>query len=100
MSDINFITDADAIRQLLESNPVAAHLAQVGLGVETTAKRLCPVDTGRLRSSINSQVGTDDQGLLAVVGTDVDYAPHVEFGTSKMAPQSFLRAALEQRGVG
>lgn len=99
-SDIDFVVDLDAIRSLLESNPVAAHLMQVGLQVETTAKRLCPVDTGRLRSSINTQIGTDADGLLAVIGTDVEYAPHVEYGTSRMAPRSFLRAALEQRGVG
>jgi hypothetical protein len=38
-----------------------------------------PVDTGRLRSSL--AVASRDQGLTAIVGTNVQYAPHVEFGT-------------------
>ena len=38
-----------------------------------------PVDTGRLRSSI--AVRLQDEGLTAIVGSNVQYAPHVEFGT-------------------
>ena len=44
---------------------------------ETYAKQLCPVDTGRLRNSItHKQEGTDTE----VIGTNVEYAPYVEFG--------------------
>lgn len=61
----------------------------IGLLVEGKAKELCPVDTGLLRSSISSKVvGTD-----IIVGTNVPYAPHVEFGTMKMKARSFLRSA-------
>lgn len=38
-----------------------------------------PVDTGRLRSSIGPRFM--DDGLTGEVGTNVKYAPHVEFGT-------------------
>ena len=50
-----------------------------------------PVDTGNLRSSIDFEVGTDD----AEIFTPVIYARHVEYGTSRMAAQPYLRPALD-----
>ena len=50
-----------------------------------------PVDTGNLRSSIDYEVGSDD----AVIFTPVEYAEPVEYGTSEMAAQPFLRPALD-----
>ena len=47
---------------------------------------------GNLRSSITHRVVSDEE---ARVGTNVDYAPWVEGGTSKMAAQPFLRPALD-----
>ena len=51
--------------------------------VEDNAKLLCPVDTGRLRESIIHKV--DQQELIAKVGTPVEYAPFIEFGTGEHA---------------
>lgn len=62
--------------------------------VESAAKRLAPVDTGRLRASITHEVAIDAVGLVGQVGTDVEYAPHVEYGTIHMAPRAFLRGGL------
>lgn len=61
----------------------AIHRAQVKAATATTtlAKRLCPVDTGRLRSSIRPRFSLID--LEAEVYTDVSYAPYVEFGTGE-----------------
>ena len=44
---------------------------------ETYAKQLCPVDTGNLRNSITHKQEGDDTELI---GTNVEYAPYVEFG--------------------
>ena len=49
--------------------------------VEKDAKQRCPVDDGTLRGSITSEV-EDNQGI---VGTNVEYAPYVEFGTGLFA---------------
>lgn len=55
----------------------------IGQVAERYAKELCPADTGRLRNSISHDV---DAGEPAVyVGTNVEYAPYVEFGTGRFA---------------
>lgn len=78
--------------------------------VQGDAKRLCPVDTGRLRESITTKVETDGTDVVGTVGTATSYAPFVEFGTGQrgdssvahrtdwkgQAPQPFLYPALKQ----
>lgn len=51
--------------------------------VEGAAKKLAPVDTGQLRSSIASQIegGSKSSQIEGVVYSNVEYAPHVELGT-------------------
>lgn len=69
-------------------------LVRVGLRVQSSARSLCPVDTGRLRSSIVMRKGRDGMGFYVEVGTSVSYAPFVEFGTSRMRAQPFLLPAV------
>lgn len=61
---------------------------RAGLLVEGDAKRLCPVDTGRLRSSITTEIKYGRNNPIASVGTNVEYAPYVEFGTGERGDQS------------
>jgi HK97 gp10 family phage protein len=95
MSDL-IVFDEAALDELFESprGPAGRDLARRSVQVESAAKRLAPVDTGRLRSSISRELGEDTDGLVARVGTNVDYAPHVEFGTIRMRAQPYLRPAL------
>ena len=88
--------DSAAVRALLDSpeGPVAADILKRGIRVERIAKKLCPVDTGRLRSSITHALGRDSRSIYCDVGTDVEYAPYVEFGTSRQGAQPYLRPAL------
>jgi len=58
-------------------------LTLAGELVEGTAKVFCPVDLGNLRSSINYNVNKAD--LSVTIGTAVEYAPYVEFGTGEYA---------------
>lgn len=84
---------ADAIDQAL-----AKALEEVGLVAEGYAKKACPVDTGRLRNSITHQVRPSEKSVY--IGTNVEYAPYVELGTSRMEPQPFLRpAAADHEGT-
>lgn len=48
-----------------------------GINCEAEAKQRCPVDTGRLRSSIKY---TKTSALSCTVGTNVTYAKPIEFG--------------------
>ena len=68
-------------------------LAISGRRIERNAKIKCPVDTGRLRTSITSEFNRNQ--LSAIIGTNVKYAPHVEFGTKKWSGKPFLRPAFE-----
>lgn len=92
--------DHAAVAQLFTSptGPVALELARRAVRVERLAKRLCPVDTGRLRTSITWRLARDARGLLAIIGTNVEYAPFVEFGTRFARSQPFLRPALSAAG--
>lgn len=70
-----------------------------GLNCESLAKQRCPVDTGRLRSSIKSTKIGDSS---CTCGTNVKYAKPVEFGhktrggNSFVAPKPYLRPAFQQ----
>ena len=84
--------NADEWGRLFESSLRRA-LEEVGLVAEGYAKRLCPVDTGRLMNSITHVVG---YGAKAVyIGTNVEYARYVEMRTSRHKEQPFLRPAAQ-----
>lgn len=61
------------------------------LDVEARAKVLVPVDTGHLKSTIQSDV----DGASGVVGVGAEYSVYVEHGTRYMAAQPFLNPAVE-----
>ena len=69
----------------------------IGIQAENYARANAPVDTGRLRNSITSQVLKGENAVL--IGTNVEYAPYQELGTSKMGAcnhgKGFLRPAID-----
>lgn len=71
-----------------------ADLARFGILVQNGARVRCPVDTGRLRASIMSTPGRDGRGPYVDIGTNVQYAPYVEYGTMRTRAQPYLRPAL------
>lgn len=82
---------ANAIDQAL-----ATALEEVGLVAEGYAKRACPVDTGRLRNSITHVTRPGEKAVY--IGTNVEYAPYVEYGTARHEAQPFLRPAATGHG--
>ena len=73
---------AEAMQRLrtLEANAdkiLQKALIEGAMMIQGTAKLLCPVDTGQLRNSI--VVAPLPRG--AVIGTNLEYAAHVEYGT-------------------
>jgi len=61
------------------------------IAVEQQAKQLKAVDTGALRRSITHNVS----GLYGEVGTSMEYAPYIEYGTYRTPKQPYLRPALD-----
>lgn len=79
---------AEMVRQTatIDAEVEVAQRVAADAGVKDAQSR-APVLTGTLRNSITA----DEDGF----GTDVPYAPFVEFGTAYMAPQPFIGPAAD-----
>lgn len=94
-------SDAAALVEVQENNAeqveaaldkaIAKALTMIGLKAEGNAKAICPVDTGRLRNSITNAIDTEANAVY--IGTNVEYGPYVELGTSRRNPHPYLRPA-------
>ena len=113
----------DHSRELLETlhDKIPVALEECGLAAEGYAKRLCAVDTGLLRNSITHAISgqppaisqySDNSGIQhgeysgsapsdggehemsMYLGTNVEYAPYVEMGTSRTMAQPFIEPAI------
>lgn len=92
-------------------------LTEAGMIVQASAVRNITrngnVDTGRLRDSIDYDLALKDEQIICVVGTNVGYAPWIEYGEKSMAkfdsssgrsshghvgrpPAPFLRPAFDE----
>lgn len=89
---------ADQLEAAAGPNPaIRGALTRYSARVVADAKRLAPVDTGRLRNSIGT-TAAGESGMLgsqsvSVVAT-APYAGFVEFGTSRNPPQPYMRPAV------
>jgi hypothetical protein len=81
-----------ALHSIKDSSATAIY--RTGMRVVNATKRLASVDTGRLRSSYLSKPGMDSRGPYALVGSTVDYAGYVEFGTMYQSAQPHFRPGL------
>lgn len=80
---VNFTDNSKEVLDAFQEAAVRA-LEKCGLVAEGYAKKEAPVakeNGGRLRNSISHKVDPDEPA--AYVGTNVEYAPYVEFGTGK-----------------
>ena len=91
MSDTVVRFEAERVIRATEANIKLALRAGATI-VKGDAVMRCPVDTGQLRNSIHEAIYDD----YAIVDSNVEYAPHVEYGTSRQRAQPFLRPALDE----
>lgn len=87
-------------KSLIQMTPrVAAAETAEAAKMAARARSLAPVRTGALRASITASPPSVQAGVVSVTvaagGGTVDYAPFVERGTSRMAPQPFMRPAVD-----
>ena len=94
MVDVNFTNNADDILRLLERGKRNA-LTAIGATAETYAKKATPKDTGRLRNSISHAV----DGEAVYIGSNVEYAPYVELGTSRAKAHHMLQKAATEHSA-
>ena len=67
--------------------------------IRNSAMLSVPVDSGNLKGNIIVQKETSatlptNKGIVYEVGTNVEYAPHVEYGTKFQRAQPYLRPAF------
>lgn len=64
--------------------------------IRNDAQIRAPVDTTTLRKSIHAEpFERTERRVSVLVGTDVEYAIHQEFGTENMEAQPYLRPAYD-----
>ena len=87
------VTIQDNSQQVLntKNQAVKKALEMIGLQCEGSAKMKCPVDTGRLRNSITH---TQENADTELIGSPVEYAPYVEYGTQRQRAQPYLKPAV------
>lgn len=85
----------------LHGRPFLQAMREATLVVTADAKRLAPVDTGRLRASITPEVRqADDKTVIGVVGTVVKYAAAMELGARPhFPPISALQVWADRHGI-
>lgn len=102
---VRFEDSSDAVvREISERRKLALTEAAIQLEGEIVSRT--PVDTGHLRASIShlAPLGKSDEGGdrlagfspedSAIVGTNVEYAPYVEYGTRYQKAQPYMRTGF------
>jgi HK97 gp10 family phage protein len=82
----------------LEGIDLMPEIKEATRKVQRTAKDLVPVDTGTLKRSIKTKMYSKQQS--GVVYSILEYAPYVEFGTSKQKAQPFMIPAMNINRAG
>lgn len=95
MADARFVLNQGGLQHL--EGLLVGTITTITDDIKGDAKSIVPVETGTLRDSIKSDVSTTGGKAVGRVYSDVDYAPDVELGTSKMRAQPYLTPALYKK---
>lgn len=82
MSGFTFTDFSDLVLEAF-GDATARALTRCGKQAEEFAADLCIYDTGNLKNSITHRVVLSEPA--AYIGTNVEYAPYVEFGTGNLS---------------
>jgi len=88
-----------ALKQIGADTPKAieAELEQMANRAAAAARSAVPVDEGTLRDSIRVEKDSPSRVVVLAGGADAaPYAGHIEYGTSRMGAQPFMRPAAVQ----
>ena len=111
MSDIEvkFHSNSEEIGELFEQACERA-LVRMGLQGESFAKKEISrpkphadgtsrpnVDTGNLKNSISNKVKMNEKSVY--IGTNIEYAPYVELGTSRAKAYPFIKPAVTEHSA-
>lgn len=93
--------DRAALSELLLSpnGPVVRHVTSLSRRVENRAKVYVGVDTGRLRSSLQSVVSVERRKVVGRVGTSVQYGLYHHEGTGLYGPRRQVIRPRKRGGV-
>lgn len=71
-------------------------VAQTAIRTQRDAKLITPVDTGKLRGSLEADINRNDTSISTEIGTDVEYADVVEFGAINQRAQPYLIPSFDR----
>lgn len=91
MSSVMVTSHADEFKRA-KVESIARALEAIGIQAEGDVSMLAPVDTGRLRASITHETRPEEESVY--IGTNVEYAAYVEYGTKKMKAQPYLKPGI------
>lgn len=88
MARVNLQINQRGVRALMTDpdGPVGEDLLRRGRNVAYLARKYAPVNTGRLRSSITTELVRYAGQLACIVGTNVNYAMYQHEGTGIYGP--------------
>lgn len=81
-----------ALKQIAQDWNLQKNIEEFAFEIERAAKPVTPVDTGRLRASIMTDIGN----LTATISPHTNYAFFVHEGTRFMKARPFMKIGLER----
>ncbi len=77
-------------------NRARGAVRKTAFDIVATAQRFVPVDTGATKNSIYATFAGNAAYAQADIGPTTAYAPHLEYGTVRMAAHAFMGPALDR----
>ena len=106
MPEAVFVVDAKDLAGLREKlasgefalGPAREFVKRSAHQIRVEIRARTPINLGHLHNSV--AVSIEDQGLTGIIGSNLEYAPHVEFGTRPhFPPLAAIQAWVHSKGL-